>query len=227
MFEILKLKKIHKKEIQLKRKQKKMYLQWKEEHFKGIEDNYVKIDSILPVNFGGEKAVKNAISQRALKYEEQQKKSKNDKDIFTKAKSYIYKTLKENTTEDIPEIKTNYPSSLFNDGYVKLSWYIFFRELLEKYPQHIQEQILLKQEKDKLFTPAVEEYLENKYEKQLLYEEELKTLAGHFAMAKRFVTKDFWENPEYYKKVFITKTIIPFLFLGCSLILLALIKTLP
>lgn len=231
MFEILKLRKIYKQELVLQRQQQQMYLCWKKDNFQGIKDFYVKSDSILPISFGGEKFINDTIAKRKAGYEQYLRQIKNyknkDKNYFTEVKHFAYKTLAEDTERTLPESRTFYPDSLYEDGFVKLSWYIFFRELLEKSPQFIQKQILLRKEKDKLFTPTIREYLENKYKKQLFYESEQRIFFNNIALLKRFLREDFWKAPKDYLEMLLDKLFLPCLFLGITLVLIALIKTLP
>lgn len=231
MFEVLKLKKIYKQELVLQRQQQQMYLCWKKNNFQDMKDFYVKIDSIFPISLGGEKSINDTIAKRKAGYEQYLRQVKNyknkDKNYFAGVKYFAYKTLAEDTERILPELRTFYPDSLFKDGFVKLSWYIFFRELLENSPQFIQKQILLKKEKDKLFTPTIREYLENKYKKQLFYESEQRIFSDNIALLKRFLTEDFWKAPKDYLKMLFNKLFLPCLFLGITLVLIALIKTLP
>lgn len=231
MFELIKLRKIHKQELQLQQQQQQMYLRWKKDNFQGMKDFYVKIDSILPISFGGEKSIRDSIAKKRTGYEQNLKQLKNyknkDKNYFAEVKHFVYKTLEGDIDKTVSKLKTFYPESIYNDSFVKLSWYIFYRELLEKSPQFIQKQILLKKEKDKLFTPVIKRYLEDKYLKQLSYEEEQRVLSENIILLKKFLTEEFWKEPKTYLKRLLAKVFLPCVFLGIVLILIALIKTLP
>lgn len=236
MFEMLKIreiKKINRQELKLQRRQQQMYLEWKKVNFqdKNIKDFYVKMDSILPIYFGGKNVIKNEVSKRAERYKLENAQLKMDKtkttdDYFTKVKSFAYKTLNKNLKETMPNLELFYPESLSN-CFVKLSWYIFYRELLEKSPQFIQKQILLKQKKNKLFTRKMKRYLKRKYKIWLSEEDERQITTSNIEFIKKFFREDFPKEPKVYMKMWLNKIIIPLLFAGCALILYFLVKTLP